>query len=418
MIVFLVIFGLILYLAERYSMAHVLDEVEIETSLDKVLVEPGEEFIWTMTIQNKKRLMVPYLKLKEQVPERLFYAENGEPVETKEKMGLQSVLYLAGRQKAELQRRVRFEKRGRYFFRGASVEAGDFMGIQVVLESYPELKEMVVKPKPCSHEKLPVLLGGYLGEFSVRKSLFEDPILTASFREYTGREPFRAISWTQSARLGRLLVKEQECTMDLSCSVLLNTECSGQEGSGELLERCFSLVRSICEELENRKIPYDFRTNGVIAGAMGNWSQVDEGLGAGHLETMLEGLGRMTHDHKESAGTFFKRVLRGVPAGKSLMVVTPEMGEELRRLVSALEERSGRKVLVISPMDLMPDPGEYEDERGDECAAENETGHMTERAAENEPGCVTERVAENEFGRVFEHETDLASLKGEKEVEE
>lgn len=398
MIVFLVIFGFILYLAERYSMAHVLDEVEIETSLDKVLVEPGEEFSWTVTMQNKKRLMVPYLKLKEQVPEGLFYAENGEPVEPKDKMGLQSVLYLAGRQKAELQRRVRFEKRGRYFFRGASVEAGDFMGLQVVLESYPELKEMVVKPERCSHGRLPVLLGGYLGEFAVRKSLFEDPILTVGFREYTGREPFRAISWTQSARLGRLLVKEQECTMDLSCSVFLNTECSGREGSGELLEQCFSLVRSICEELENRRIPYDFRTNGVIAGAMGNWSQVDEGLGAGHLETVLEGLGRMTYDHKESAGTFLKRVLKGVPAGKSLMVVTPETGEEFRQMVSALEERSGRKVLVISPVDLEPDLGEDEDG----CEVECDVKHGTGRAAE----------------RGFEHEDDAVSLRGEKEAGE
>lgn len=347
MIVFLVILGAVFYAAERYSMAHVLDGVEFETSLDKVLVEAGEEFTWTMTIQNRKRLMVPYLKVREQVPEGLFFSETGEPAEGKEKRGLQSVLYLAGRQKAELGRKVRFERRGRYFFRGVSVEAGDFMGFQAVSGTYPELKEMVVKPKPCPHEKLDLLLGGYLGEFAVRKSLFEDPILTMGFCEYTGREPFRAISWTQSARLGRLLVKEQECTMDLSCSVLLNTECSGEEGSFLLLERCFSMVRSICEELEKRKIPYDFRTNGVIAGAMGNWSQVDEGLGAGHLETVLEGLGRMTYDCRESAETFFLRVLRGAQTAKSFLVVMPEQDESLQQIFQALEERSGRKVLFI-----------------------------------------------------------------------
>lgn len=231
------------------------------------------------------------------------------------------------------------------------------MGFQTVLGLYPELREVVVKPEPCLHEKLSLLLGGYLGEFAVRKSLFEDPILTLGFREYTGREPFRSISWTQSARLGRLLVREQECTMDLSCSVLLNTEYSGREGSMELLEQCFSLVRSICEELEGRRIPYDFRTNGVIAGAMGNWNQVDEGLGAGHLETVLEGLGRMTYDHRESAETFFMRVRKGIQAGKSLLVVTPERGEELLRMFRALEERSGRKVLVISPLDVVSGSG-------------------------------------------------------------
>lgn len=347
MILFLVILGCILYAAERYSMAHVLDGVELGTSLDRILVEPGEKFVWTMTIRNNKRALVPYLKVKEQVPEGLLFSETGEPVEGKEKRGLQSVLYLAGRQELGLSRSVRLESRGRYFFRGASVEAGDFMGLQTALGAYPELKELVVKPKAWPHEELEPLLGGYLGELAVRQSLFEDPILIRGFREYTGREPFGAISWTQSARLGRLIVKEQECTMDLSCSVLLNTECADGEESAALLEQCFSMVRSICEELERRRIPYDFRTNGVIAGAMGNWSQVDEGLGAGHLETVLEGLGRMTYDCRESADAFFWRVLKGAQPAKSFLVVMPRPDDSLRPLFSALEEKSGRKVLFI-----------------------------------------------------------------------
>ena len=39
---------------------------------------------------------------------------------------------LKGRQKTELERRVLLKKRGRYFFRGVSAEAGDFLGLQDV----------------------------------------------------------------------------------------------------------------------------------------------------------------------------------------------------------------------------------------------------------------------------------------------
>lgn len=347
MIWFLVILGGVLYFIEKYSMKHALDQVSLKTSLDKILVEPGETFTWTLTVKNGKRMMVPYLKIKEQVPRGLFFAENGEPVEKKGISGLNTVLYLAGRQKMELVREVKLPERGRHFFRGSSVEAGDFLGYETSLDNYPEMTEIVVKPVPSTHGDIPLLLGGYLGDFAVRNSLFEDPVLTIGFREYTGREPFRAISWTQSAKHNRLLVKQQECMADLSCTVLLNTECRTGEKVSELLEASFSIVRSLCEELERKRVSYDFHTNGVIAGAMGNWKRVEEGLGAAHLETVLEGLGRMTYDHRETAEAFFARVLKGIRGGNSFIVVSPERTEELDGLIAALSDRSGRKVLFL-----------------------------------------------------------------------
>ena len=113
-------------------------------------------------------------------------------------------------------------------------------------------------------------------------------MITIGFREYTGREPFRSISWLQSAKAGRLMVRQYDSTADLSCTVLLNTDCENEERRSEWLELCYSAARNICEELERKKLAYDFKTNGIIAGAMGNWNQVGDGLGAGHLETVLE----------------------------------------------------------------------------------------------------------------------------------
>ena len=366
MILFLIVFGVILYAVEKYSMKHGLDRVSLSTSVDKVLVEPDEPFTWTMTVKNAKRMLVPYLKIAEQVPRGLLFAENDEPVEKKGIMGLRSVLYLAGKQQTELTRTVKLTERGRYFFRGASVECGDFLGIQTSLESYPEIEEVVVKPRPCPHGEISLLLGGYLGDYSVRNSLFEDPVLTIGFREYTGREPFRSISWTQSAKHNRLLVKQQECMADLSCTVLVNTECRKSKHVSALLEKTYSMVRSLCEELERKHISYDFYTNGVIAGAMGNWKRVEEGLGAGHLETVLEGLGRMTYDCSEPVDDFFLRVLKGVRGGSSFVVVTPERTELLDELVAGLSERSGRKVLVISAEDIISEEVKKAEERSKE----------------------------------------------------
>lgn len=355
MILFLIVLAVVLYWVEKYSMVHGLDHVSFKTTLDKMLVEPDEPFTWTLTVKNAKRMLVPYMRVMELVPKGLWFVETDKEVEQKGIIGLRSVLYLAGRQQTELVRSVKLPERGRYFFRGTSVECGDFLGIQNSMENYPEMVEIVVKPKPYPHGEISLLLGGYLGDYAVRNSLFEDPVLTIGFREYTGREPFRAISWTQSARHNRLLVKQQEPVADLSCTVLLNTECRKGKYVSMLLEQTYSMVRSLCEELEHKKISYDFYTNGVIAGAMGNWKCIEEGLGAAHLETVLEGLGRMTYDAAEPLDSFFMRVLKGAHGGNSFVVVTPERTERLDELVAGLAERTGRSVLVISAEEVMGD---------------------------------------------------------------
>lgn len=360
MIIFLVIFAAVLYFAERYSLDHVFDRLTLETSTDRVLVEPGEEFLWTITASNGKWMMIPYLKLKESVPPGLLFSETGEPVEKAGMMGYSTAFYLAGHQKAEFQRKVCLTDRGRFFFRGTFAEAGDFLGIKISLESWPELKEIVVKPRAYKDVQLEELLGGFLGEYSVRKSLLEDPIITIGFREYTGREPFRSISWTQSAKNNRLLVKQYDYTADFACTILLNTECRSEGETVKKLETCFSLVRAVCEELEKRKIAYDFCTNGVIAGAMGNWAQVGEGLGAGHLETVLEGLGRMTFDHRQSAEEFLGQTVRGVRSGRNFLLVTPDLDERIQGQTARLEAVSGRKVLVISAENFMRERNDKE----------------------------------------------------------
>ncbi|MCD7955337.1 MAG: DUF58 domain-containing protein [Lachnospiraceae bacterium] len=350
MILLIAAFAVILYFVEKYSLKHVLDKVTFETAADKGVVEPEEAFSWSITIRNGKRMMVPYLRLRENIPEGLLFADGSGPVGSTRFSWLTSTLYLGRRQKVCLSRDVMLPKRGRYFFHGAFVEAGDFLGIRSVTENYPELKDVVVKPRRSDSPELAVLLGGYLGEHSVRKSLMEDPINTISFLDYTGREPMRSISWIQSARHNRLLVKQYDHTAEFSCTVLLNVDCPSSRNRSERLEQCFSIVRSVCEELEKRKISCDFRTNGSIAGAIGSWDHVGDGLGAAHLETILEGLGRMTYSYRESAGTFLEQEIRGMQRGKSIILVTPVAPEEdpvVRTAAARLEKMSQRKVLVL-----------------------------------------------------------------------
>ena len=227
------------------------------------------------------------------------------------------------------------------------MEAGDFLGLKTVSDTFPELAELVVKPRRMESVKLSELLGGFLGETSVDRSLWEDPVLTVGFRDYTGREPFRSIHWLQSAKCGRLVVRQYDHTLDQTCTVLFNTDGEG-EGLGKRLELCCRAARQVCEELEKRKIAYDFQTNGVIAGAMGEWRTVGSGLGAGHLETVLEGLGRMTDGFRETGAEWLWRIGNGINSRTGIILITPVMGAGLSEAVLRLEERFCGKVLVVN----------------------------------------------------------------------
>lgn len=44
-------------------------------------------------------------------------------------------------------------------------------------------------PRECDLPELDGLMGGFLGGISVNRYLYEDPILTAGYREYTSGRP-------------------------------------------------------------------------------------------------------------------------------------------------------------------------------------------------------------------------------------
>ena len=159
----------------------------------------------------------------------------------------------------------------------------------------------------------------------------------------------KSISWTQSARAGQLMVKKYDYTLEPTATVLLNVECERTEGWEERLETCFSMARTVCETLEDKRIPYRFVTNAGAAGAITLWSQVSDGLGASHLSTVLEGLGRATYDPLRPFAHTLEQTVRHVEQGRTHILVTPERSAVWQWELSRLEQLSGSRALILTP---------------------------------------------------------------------
>ena len=349
-LVFLVILAAIL---QEYTLRHALDKVTYDTFPSKTTVDPGEVFEIVTRISNPKWMPVSYLKFQESLPIELQAEGDIKLRRDTELSRLTTTTFLKPHQLLERRFQASLPERGRYFLRGATLMGGDFLGTRTSTEYFPVNREIVVVPKPLPEARFGETLGDYLGNMSVNRFIMEDPVLTLGFREYTGREPQRAISWTQSARMGRTMVKNYAHTLALSVPVILNVECPADlEGRGQLIEDCFSATRTVCEKLEDKKIKYGILTNAAAAGAIGMWSQVSDGLGKNHMMTILEGLGRATHQSTNTFEGIVNRAVRRDEAGRYYIVITPRLDPAQNACLQRLSALKGGKAFIIDAHNL------------------------------------------------------------------
>jgi uncharacterized protein (DUF58 family) len=186
-------------------------------------------------------------------------------------------------------------RRGRYVLQNFTLCSGDFLGLREQEKRCGLFREVVAAPKELPSARLSEIFGGFLGEMSVTRFILEDPVLTLGFREYTGREPMKSISWAQSARMNRLMVRKNDYTQEPSAAVILNVE-SAREDREEVLEVCFSLARTVCSMLEKEGVRYSFVSNAALLGGGDGWGNAVDGLGERHYQGILERLGRASYE--------------------------------------------------------------------------------------------------------------------------
>lgn len=367
MIILLILFVLILFLVERYYLQNGLSRIYYDVSVSQALLEPEEEFIIRSTIENHKPLFLPYLSMEESLPYEIQISET-EQVD-RDSTGLQvftnttsaqyeqirnaylkSSFYLMPNQKFTREVRASLPCRGRFLFRGCNLHGGDFLGLSDSDRSFPTTREVVVMPKRAPIPDIGRLVGDFLGDLSVNRFIFEDPMLTIGFSEYTGREPLRDISWSQTARMGRTMVKNYDHTVDLSLTILLNVQSANPNPDDDhAVETCISMVRSLCETLEEQHIKYSFLTNAIPVGMIGGADEIEQGNGNRHFFAMMEMLGRLTSIGAKPFSNTILRACRTSEQGRHHILVTPEWNPEWAEPMHLLEKLSDGHILTLTP---------------------------------------------------------------------
>ena len=334
-------------LLERKWAAYALGSIQVRTGCDHYLAEPDQPVTWSATVDNYSRLPIPFVRLVQIFPNGAHSEEDLQWWNAcceKILFSWYCEYHMTLRGQSSVARKVRlsFTHRGVYQIGDYRLSAGDLLGFREE-KCHGVGQKVVVMPCHSCQQTAIDAVGGFLGDVSVRRFILEDPILTTGFRDYTGREPMRAISWTRTAQSGMLQVKQYDYTAEHHVVVLLNVEGATEEE----LEECLRLTRSVCEMLEQRKIPYAFRTNGNLPGPMGKIQTLVEGLGEQHLNTILYGLGGADHTCFHSFRTLTRHTLKNRNSSDAYIVITPDDKGEVSTCLHKLSNAVGAPVCVL-----------------------------------------------------------------------
>ena len=346
--VFIVCLALFVFFMQRKLAVNALKHLHYDYSLDKQLVEPNEKVVLSSSVKNTSSMPIMYVGMNEFLSKDLNVHEDEKWMSKHFRSGLfeqntSYKMFLEPHTKYKTRLHFSIPKRGMYKLGKYYIETGDFLGFKSQIKTANLDRTVVVMPKRYTSPIFLKTLGGFIGDISVRRFILEDPVLTIGFRDYTGREPLKNISWTQTSRMNKVVVKEFDYTVESNVSVILNMDSEDKDS----LEVALQMLRTVCEELENMHMPYEFYTNGDVVGPLTKLSFLSEGLGTQHLNLILYGLGRSYVFSEISFSELVNKIIAKHEPNKSYIVVTPKMNADGMNALKKLRDFSYYESCII-----------------------------------------------------------------------
>ena len=357
MLLSILFIAVLLFSIQWYSLNRSLRFLTYRSELDRALAECGEVFSMKTVLQNTGWFPLLFLRTREYVPREAVFEET-EKAEGSRTAGQQlsdtvveEMFYILPHQEVARTMRLSLSRRGRYVFGSARVTAGDFFGIDSRTEPFSTPQEIIVYPKRTDLEDWMPKVDDYLGNISVLRFILPDPIETIGYREYTGREPMKDISWPKSLSSGQLTVRQFDHFSDLKACILVNVESALPQE----IEYVYSVARTLAEELEKKHIPFSFHTNAYIASSGVISSSVMSGSGSVHLRKVLELLGRASYEKTEGLERLIVKAAgsRDVQKAYLLISAAPVRPDVLKRC----EQRYGIRILSLERKETHEDTG-------------------------------------------------------------
>ncbi|MEX0762170.1 MAG: DUF58 domain-containing protein [Dehalococcoidia bacterium] len=328
-----------------------LEEVyyEREPSTDHAFL--GDEIEVTFTLENRKPLPVPWVKVTDFVPlglEVLDVDAAAQPF-----MGGTEVVEtnsLGRYERVRIRHRLKAVRRGHYRMGPAHLQSGDLFGLYPTRRDEQQSRwSLVVYPRTVPMPGFILPSARPIGDARSPVRLWDDPTRPNGVREYRPGDPVRSIDWKTTARRGELFVRTYDPSVSQYAVILMDAVTTDKPWEGfqpEVLEAAVTGAASVAMHAIDSGYRVGLVSNGIPPGERTR-NVIPPGRGAAQLPLIMESLAmvrpmtvRTVEELVESRGA------EAMPFGATVIYVAGQFQRGAVDYVARLSSR-GHPVILL-----------------------------------------------------------------------
>lgn len=227
----------------------------------------GDDIFIDEIINNNKAVFVPWLKADIHASRWLRFANTSSSIIEDERC-VTSGFSLRGHQKVTRRWYTKCAKRGVFTIDNTTLTAGDLLGALTESDAFPANTRLMVFPGTINLEEAFFSTRDMLGDMTVKRFILDDPFIVKGTREYVQGDPLNKVNWRATARMQKLMVKENDFTAKKGVTVLLNVKSYPLEYIDvkykDVIELGIKVVNTVFEKSYGMGFPLRFGTNAGI----------------------------------------------------------------------------------------------------------------------------------------------------------
>lgn len=311
----------------------------------------GEEIPVRLVVTNMSWLPVLWLRIRESLP-----------VDLAVHRFFRQVISLGPKEKRSFDISLTARKRGYYHIGPLSAASGDLFGLSGELQREGGSDYLIVYPKVIPLTRLQLPSRSPLGTLRHKQPVYEDPSRVLNKRDYVPGDSLRRIDWKATAGVGRLQVKQFEPSIALETAIFLNLDAADYEIKTrfDASELAVVVAASIANWIAARKQSVGLYTNGsdpIFEDPEGVNTEgrkvprartIPPRKGRPHLMRIFDLLARVQVGRHEPFEDMLRRETVGLSWGTTLVLITPEAGDDLFDALFQVQREGMSAVLVLT----------------------------------------------------------------------
>ena len=309
----------------------------------------GDEVLLVETIRNKKLLPLPWLKVDIHSSRWLDFAGTCSVI-TQDDRRVTSSFMLRSYQRTTRRWKLKCLKRGVFVTENVTLICGDLLNRSNVSIPSRVDARIVVYPEILKLEEMLVPVNLIQGDSIVNRWIVEDPFIVGGVREYQPSDQLGRIHWPATAKEGRLMVKKNEFTSQLSLTVILNMQSTMYEYNSvmnrDIAEYGIKVAATLIDRALAEDMPVRLCTNGYTVDTPGEAIDSGESAGREHIQSLMRILASLALKSCKDIETLLE-AFDGSIERSSIVLITSYLTKEMILQLNSLKQNMNTVKVIL-----------------------------------------------------------------------